>query len=226
MFTREQVAQAIDHSVLKPNATDADVIAGARLCARLGVGCFCVRPADVALAARELAGSGVTVATVIGFPQGANRPEVKALEARLALEGGAAELDMVMNVGRFLSGDFGYVQRDIEAVAAETRPAGALLKVILETCWLTPEQIARACRIAQAAGADFVKTSTGFGEGGATPEAVAVMVATVGGALGVKASGGIRTWAQAVAYLEQGCRRLGTASSAAILEGAPPANAY
>jgi deoxyribose-phosphate aldolase len=219
MATREQVARAIDHAVLKPFATDEDIRAGCRLCARHGIGCFCVRPTDVALAAAELAGSPTAVAAVVGFPHGSNRPEVKALEARLAIADGARELDMVMNIGRFLAGDREAVQRDIEAVVAEAKPHGVVVKVILETCYLAPEQIDEACHLAAAAGADFAKTSTGFGESGATPEAVARMIAAVGGTLQVKASGGIKTWEQAVAYLEQGCTRLGVGASEAVLAG-------
>jgi deoxyribose-phosphate aldolase len=127
-----------------------------------------------------------------------------------------------MNIGKFQSGDYAWVQRDIEAVVAEARRRpGVLVKVILETCWLKPEQIAKACQLAQAAGADFVKTSTGFGDGPATPEAIAVMLQTVGDALGVKASGGVRTWETACKYLDQGCRRLGVAATKEVLEGAP-----
>jgi len=221
MFTREQVAKAIDHAVLKPFANTQDVIDGARMCKARGVGNFCVRPTDVALAAAELKGCETTVACVIGFPHGSNRPETKALEARLAIEDGADELDMVMNIGQFLSGNHEAVQKDIEAVVAEAGKAGALVKVILEICWLSPEQIARACKLAEAAGADFVKTSTGFGDGPATPEAIDIMVRTVGATMGVKASGGVRTWETAVAYLEQGCKRLGVASTEAVLDGAP-----
>ncbi|MFW6163051.1 MAG: deoxyribose-phosphate aldolase [Planctomycetota bacterium] len=212
MFTREQVLKAIDHAVLKPFATDDDVLDNARLCAEHGVGNLCVRPTDVKAAAEALADSETTVACVVGFPHGASRPEVKALEARLAIEDGADELDMVMNIGKFHSGDYDHVQRDIEAVVAQARPQGVPVKVIFETCWLTAEQIAQACRIAQAAGADFVKTSTGFGDGGATPEAIEVMVETVGETMGVKAAGGVRSWETAVAFLDQGCTRLGAAS--------------
>jgi len=221
MVTREQVAKAIDHAVLKPFATSQDVIDGARMCKARGVGNFCVRPTDVALAAAELRGCETTVACVIGFPHGSNRPEVKALEAKLAIEDGATELDMVMNIGQFLSGNHEAVQKDIEAVVAEAKKAGALVKVILEICWLSPEQLAQACKLAEAAGADFVKTSTGFGDGPATPEAISIMVKTVGGTMGVKASGGVRSWETAVAYLEQGCKRLGVASTEAVLDGAP-----
>jgi deoxyribose-phosphate aldolase len=221
MFTREQVARTIDHAVLKPFATDRDIVAGARMCAERHVASYCVRPTDVALAARELEGSGVPVAVVVGFPHGSNRPEVKALEAEKAIEDGAAEIDMVMNVGKFLSGDREFVRSDIEAVVAVARPRSVVVKVILETCYLTVEQVEEACRIAAAAGADFVKTSTGFGDGPATPEVIDIMVRTVGDSMGVKASGGIRDWETAVGYLKQGCKRLGVASTEKVLDGVP-----
>jgi deoxyribose-phosphate aldolase len=226
MYTREQVAARIDHAVLKPQQTDDDVRAAARMCRERGVGCLCVRPCDVRLAAAELAGSRCVVASVIGFPQGVQRPEVKALEARLALDAGARELDMVMNLGRFLSGDHAHVRHDIEGVVGEAHPRRALVKVILETCWLQPGQIAEACRIAQSAGADYVKTSTGFADGGATPEAVDIMLRTVGTAMKVKASGGIRTWEQAVGYLRQGCDRLGIGATEAVLDGGTGQGTY
>jgi len=221
MFTRDQVAKAIDHAVLKPFATDEDVVAGARMCRERGVGNYCVRPTDVALAAEELEGCETTVAAVIGFPHGSNKPEVKALEAGLAIEDGATELDMVMNIGKFLGGDYDFVQKDIEAVVAVAKERGALVKVILEVCYLTPAQVAKACEIAEAAGADFVKTSTGFGEGGATPEVIDIMMTTVGKTMGVKAACGVRSWETAVGYLEQGCTRLGVGSTEKVLDGAP-----
>jgi deoxyribose-phosphate aldolase len=222
MWTRKQVAQTIDHAALKPFMTDEDISAACEVGKKYGVASVCIRPSDVALAAEKLAGSSVAPSTVIGFPHGANRPETKALEARLAIEDGARELDMVMNVGKFLSGDFDWVQRDIEAVVAEARKhPGVLVKVILETCYLSPPRIARACEIAMAAGADFVKTSTGFGDGPATPEAVQVMLDTVGGAMGVKPSGGIRDYATACRYLDMGVQRLGIASTEAVLNEAP-----
>lgn len=222
MWTRRQVAETIDHAALKPFMTDDDIRVACRLGREYGVASVCVRPSDVALAARELAGSGVVPSVVIGFPHGSNRPETKALEARLAIEDGAGELDMVMNVGKFLSGDAAWVERDIRAVVAEARKhAGVMVKVILETCYLKPEQIAAACRIAEKAGADYVKTSTGFGDGPATPEAVQVMLDTVGQTMGVKPSGGIRDYATACRYLEMGAKRLGIASTQAVLEGAP-----
>lgn len=218
-YTQAQVARVIDHAVLKPEMTAADVRRHAAICKARGIGALCVRPGDVSLAATELAGSDCRVCAVIGFPHGASRSEVKALEAKLAIADGASELDMVMNIGRFRSGDHAAVRRDIEAVVAVTRPAGVLLKVILEICLLTTDEIATACRIARDGGADYVKTSTGFAGGGATPEAVAIMLATVGKDLKVKASGGIRDWKTAVDYLKQGCSRLGIGDSETVLDG-------
>lgn len=226
MYTPAQVARMIDHAVLKPELTDADICRNAAMCRARGIGALCVRPSDAALAARELAGSGCTVCVVIGFPHGAARPEVKALEAKLAIEEGAGELDMVMNIGRMKSGDGKAVQRDIEAVVSIAHPAGVIVKVILETCLLTPIEIAAACRLAQAAGADFVKTSTGFSGDGATPEAVAIMLKTIGDRMKVKASGGIRNWETAVAYLEQGCSRLGIGATEAVLDGGQAEGSY
>jgi deoxyribose-phosphate aldolase len=219
MYTRAQVAKVIDHAVLKPVATEQDVIKAAKMCRARSVGNLCVRPCDAALATRELAGSDTTLAVVVGFPHGANRPEVKALETRLAIDDGATEIDMVMNIGQFLAGRYDAVQKDIGAVVKEAKPRGAIVKVILETCWLKPEQIAQACKLAEAAGADFVKTSTCFGDGPATPEAIDIMVKTVGKTMGVKASGGVRTWDVAVGFLRQGATRLGVGSTEAVLDG-------
>ena len=227
MWTKKQVAKTIDHAALKPQMTDADIIEACELGRKYGVATVCVRPSDVALAAKELAGSGVPPSVVIGFPHGANRPETKALEAKLAIEDGAKELDMVMNVGKFLTGDLDWVQRDIAGVVAEAKAAGGILvKVILETCYLSPQQISKACEIARDAGADFVKTSTGFGDGPATPEAIDVMMKTVGDCMGVKASGGVRSYETAVGYLEQGCKRLGAAGGTKVIcEQAPAGEA-
>lgn len=219
-FTVAEVAAAIDHAVLKPNFTDADVRKHAAMCIARGVKSMCVRPCDVALAADCLAGSNVLVSVVIGFPHGHHRPEVKAREAELAVRDGARELDMVMNVGRFLAGDCDAVRRDIQAVVNVAHAQGALVKVIQESGYLNLEQVALACRISEEAGADFVKTSTGFGPGSATPEIIDVMIRTVGGRLGVKPSGGIRDWNTAVGYLQQGATRLGVGSTEAVLDGA------
>ena len=226
MYTQAEVAGTIDHAVLKPELTAEDVKKAAQMCRERGVCALCVRPSDVALARDALAGSTTKVCAVIGFPHGANRKETKALEARLALEDGATELDMVMNIGRFLSGEHLAVQEDIAAVVEEAHAKGSIVKVILETCLLQKDEIAEACRIAQLAGADFVKTSTGFSSGGATPEAIAVMLDTVGDSMQVKASGGIRDWAGAVAYLEQGCARLGIGSTETVLDGGNASAGY
>ena len=220
------VAKTLDHAVLKPEFSRDDLAKHAAMCVARGVGCLCVRSVDVAAAATLMAGSPVVVASVIGFPHGAQRPEVKALESRLAIADGARELDMVMNVAALKSGDEAAVRDDIAAVVAAAKPQGVVVKVILETCYLTRAEIATACRLAESAGADFVKTSTGFGVKasgltGATPEAVQVMVDTVGGRLQVKASGGIRTWDDAVRYLDMGCTRIGVGDAAAILDGGP-----
>lgn len=224
--TVRDVAASLDHAVLRPSFTAADLAAQAAMCVVRGVGCLCVRPADVAAAVRHVAGSPVAVASVVGFPHGGHRPETKAFEARLAVADGARELDMVLNIGALLSGDMRFVRDDIAAVVAEARPHDVLVKVIVETCFLTPERIVAACGLAEEAGADFVKTSTGFGTGGATPEAVRIMLDAVGGRLGVKASGGIRTWDDAVMYLDMGCRRLGVGDAAAILDGGASRDAY
>ncbi len=225
------VARLLDHAVLKPEYAAADLAAHARMCVARGVGCLCVRSADVAEAVRLVAGSPVVVAAVIGFPHGAVRPEVKALEARLAIADGARELDMVINIGALKSGREDFVRGDIEAVVAEAKAAGVIVKVILETCYLSADEIKAACRLAEEAGADFVKTSTGFGlkasgPTGATPEAVRIMLDAVGGRLEVKASGGIRTWADALAYLELGCTRLGVGDAAALLDGQTSSGTY
>jgi deoxyribose-phosphate aldolase len=220
MYTKEQIAATIDHAVLKPNLTTEDIIAGCKLGKEYSVASVCVRPTDVAVANKELAGSDVKVSVVVGFPHGSNRPEVKALESKLAIEDGAVEIDMVMNVGQFLSGNYEFVQQDIEAVVAEARKHNVLVKVIMETCYLSPEQVEKACKLSEAAGADYVKTSTGFGDGPATPAVIDIMMKVVGGTMGVKASGGVRTYETAVAYLDQGCKRLGVGSTKAVLDGA------
>ena len=231
MRSTADVARVLDHAVLKPEFTGADLARHAAMCVERGVGCLCVRSVDVAAAVRLVAGSPVVIAAVIAFPHGAVPAAVKAHEARLAIAAGARELDMVVNIGALKSGDEAAVRDDIAAVVAEARPHGVLVKVILEICYLGPAEIVAGCRLAEEAGADFVKTSTGFGvqvsgPTGATPEAVRIMVDTVGGRLQVKASGGIRTWEDALAYLDMGCTRLGVGDAAAILDGRPAAGAY
>ena len=218
-WTKQQIAATIDHAALKPTMTDQDIIENCELGRRHQVASVCVRPSDVALTTSQLEGSGVVPSMVVGFPHGAHRPEVKALEAKLGIEDGAKELDMVMNIGKFLSGDYDWVQRDIEAVVAEAKKAGdVLVKMILETCYLEDEHKRLACQLALKAGWDFVKTSTGFGNGGATLVDVALMKEVVGDQMGIKASGGIRDLPTARAFLQAGATRLGTSSGIALVE--------
>jgi deoxyribose-phosphate aldolase len=213
------LAAMIDHTLLAPEATSIDIT---KLCAEaveLGVGTVCVSPSHVALAYGLLPAT-IQVASVVGFPSGAHRSEVKALEAGLALDGGAIEIDMVINLAHVLSGNWRGVEDDVAAVRATT-PRPAVLKVIIESGALTDEQIVETCKSAVVAGADFVKTSTGFHKaGGASPHAVALMRSTVGPSIGVKASGGIRTLADALLMIEAGANRIGASASRAILDAA------
>jgi deoxyribose-phosphate aldolase len=216
-MTLDELAALIDHSMLRPDATGDDI---ARTCAEArlhGFGAVCVAPRWVETAAKALAGTRTRVASVIGFPHGDTLPEVKAHEAQLAIERGARELDMVMAIGALKSGDTEAVLRDIAAVVGVAGTESALVKVILETALLTEKEKVLACRLAEEAGADYVKTSTGCGPDGATVEDVALLRRTVGNRLGVKASGGIRTLKDALALLRAGASRLGTSASVAIL---------
>ncbi len=225
-FTVSEVAAAIDHAVLKPNQTENDVRANAAMCIKYRVASMCVRPCDVPLAAALLEGSGVMVSTVLSFPHGADCTAVKEAQARQALHDGAQEIDMVMNIGQFLSGNRTAVLNDIKAVASICHDRSAAVKVIQESCFLSLGEVAEACRIALEAGADFVKTSTGFGPSSATPEIIDAMVKTVGGKMGIKASGGIRSWEQAVGYLKQGATRLGIGATETVLSGGQSSEAY
>lgn len=224
--TIKQVAATIDHAVLKPNQTEADVTSNAHMCIEYGVASMCVRPCDVPLAVQLLHGSNVKVSCVLSFPHGDDTTETKVFQAMQAIRGGVHEIDMVMNIGQFLSGNETFVLNDIKAVVETAHQHGVLVKVIQESCYLTRDGVARACELTLAAGADFVKTSTGFGPSAATPEIVATMVDTVGGNIGIKASGGIRTWEQAVGYLEQGATRLGIGATAAVLGGGVSNSSY
>lgn len=217
MRTPRRFARYIDHTALKPETTRADV---ERLCLETvehGFAAACVAPAWAAAAAGVLRGSASRVCAVIGFPHGNSLSESKAHEARRAVEAGARELDMVIAVGFLKGGERDAVRADIEAVVAEARRAGALVKVILETSLLTDEEKALGCRLAEEAGADFVKTSTGFGPGGATVEDTRLLAGAVGGRLGVKAAGGIRTLDFALALIEAGATRLGCSRSVELL---------
>jgi deoxyribose-phosphate aldolase len=226
MFTKGQVAKTIDHAVLKPDSTDADLVANAKMCVENGVFSMCVKPCDIKAAKELLKNSDVKVSCVLSFPHGADATPVKAFQAKQAIEDGADEIDMVMNIGKFLSGDFEYVVNDIKAVVEVAHSHGVLVKVIQESGYLTLEQVAKACELSDEAGADFVKTSTGFGPGKATSEIVEVMVKTVGDRMMVKPSGGIRDWETAVAFLEQGADRLGIGSTEAVLKGAKAEGNY
>ena len=216
---RTAVARMIDHTLLAPEATVERVEA---LCAEardLGVGTVCVSPNQVATAAAALRGSTVGLASVIGFPSGAHRAEIKAAEAAAAVADGASELDMVVPLGAVVAGDWDEVEAHVRAVR-EAAPSPVVLKVIVESAALDDAQLDRVCAVAVGAGADYVKTSTGFHPtGGATVDAVRRMRAAVGWDIGVKASGGIRDAATALAMIEAGATRIGASSSAAILDG-------
>ena len=213
------LAAMIDHTLLAPEATSNDITNLCVEAVELGVGTVCVSPSHVALA-HGLLPTTIHVASVVGFPSGAHRSEVKALEAGLAVDSGAIEIDMVINLAHVLSGDWRGVEDDVAEVrAAAHQPV--LLKVIIESGALTDEQIVETCKAAVAAGADFVKTSTGFHKtGGATTHAVALMRSTVGSSIGVKASGGIRTLVDALQMIEAGANRIGASASRAILDAA------
>lgn len=226
MYTKEQVAKTIDHAVLKPDQTVADLEKNAKMCIEYGVFSMCVKPCDIKKAVELLKGSGVKVSCVLSFPHGADATPAKAFQAKQAIEDGTDEIDMVMNIGKFLSGDYSYVLNDIKAVVEVAHAKGVLVKVIQESGFLTPEQIAKACELSYEAGADFVKTSTGFGPGGAKPEYIDVMLKTVGGKMQIKPSGGIRDWETAVAFLDQGADRLGIGSTEAVLNGAKADSNY
>lgn len=214
MTTRNDVAQMIDHTLLKPEATTDDFKALIADAARLGTYSVCVSPSALPVEVPE----NLHVATVVGFPSGAVKPEIKAAEAARTVANGAEEVDMVINIALAKEGKFDELEAEIKAVR-DAVPAPGILKVILETAALTDDEIVAACKASENAGADFVKTSTGFHPaGGASVHAVEIMHATVGGRLGIKASGGIRTAKDALAMIEAGATRLGLSASAAILE--------
>lgn len=209
------IAKTIDHTILKPNVTDADVI---KICAEAkeyGFFSVCVNPYFVPLVSSQLKGSDVKVTSVIGFPLGASTTFIKAAEAKKAVEDGANEIDMVINVSALKDGKFDFVKSDIAAVVDAIK-GKAILKVILETCLLTKDEIVKACELSKEAGAQFVKTSTGFSTGGATAEDVALMKKTVGDALEVKASGGVRDYETAMAMINAGATRIGASASIEI----------
>ncbi|MGD8818188.1 MAG: deoxyribose-phosphate aldolase [Acidobacteriota bacterium] len=212
----DAIARLIDHTVLKPQATEADIVRICREAIDYGFASVCVNPYYVMLVADMLRGSGVLTCTVVGFPLGANMPETKAAEATRAVRDGAQEIDMVINVGALKSARYDWVRHDIEQVVAAAHAGGATVKVILETALLTDEEKIIACEIARDAGGEFVKTSTGFGPGGATTDDVALMRRVVGPAMGVKASGGIGTRQDAAAMIAAGATRIGASAGVRI----------
>ncbi|HKV38856.1 MAG TPA: deoxyribose-phosphate aldolase [Blastocatellia bacterium] len=215
-----QVARYIDHTLLKPEATRDDIL---KLCeegAEYGFASVCLNPVWVREAACALRGSGVKVCTVVGFPLGANNADTKAYEVRRAIFDGARELDMVINIGALKSGDDDLVLKDIGGVVQACHEAGCLTKVILENALLTDEEKVRACLLAKVAGADFVKTSTGFSKGGATAADISLMRSVVGPAIGVKAAGGVRDYEQAQEMIRAGATRIGASVGVKIVQEA------
>jgi deoxyribose-phosphate aldolase len=214
------VASMIDHTLLKPDATRANIGELCREAAQFKFATVCVNPTWVAAASRLLAGSGVGVCSVVGFPLGATTPDVKGYETQRAIFDGAREIDMVINIGALKSGELRVVERDIEAVTTPCRSCGALSKVIIEAALLTDDEKITACTIAKAAGADYVKTSTGFASGGATPADVALMRRVVGADMGVKAAGGVRDLEGMKAMIAAGASRVGASAGVKIVQQA------
>lgn len=212
----KNLSRYIDHTLLKADATKNEVIKLCNEAKEYDFFSVCINPGFVELAAKELSESNVAVCTVIGFPLGASTPETKAFETRDAIQKGAAEVDMVINISKLKDKKDEEVLKDIKAVV-DAADKKALVKVIIETCLLTDEEKERACKLAKDAGADFVKTSTGFSTGGATKEDIALMRKTVGTEMGVKASGGVRTYEDAVTMIESGATRIGASASIAIV---------
>ncbi len=218
--TAKDIAKMLDHSTLQPFLTEEDIIKGCKTALKYGTASVCARPADMPLVAKLLKGSDVKVCTVIGFPHGAHKTETKVFEARQALADGCTELDMVIHIGKLLSGDDDYVLNDIAQVVKEAHAAGAIVKVILETCYLNEEQKIRACRLSKEAGADFVKTSTGYGTKGCTIEDLKLMRKSVPDTMRVKGSGGIRDLDTVLAARAVGASRCGVSATEAIMEEA------
>lgn len=224
-MNKKDLARMIDHTILKADATEMEV---EKLCTEAleyNFASVCINPSMVEKAANMLKGSDVKVCTVIGFPLGATTTEVKAFETEDVIKKGATEVDMVINIGKLKEGNIEYVKKDIEAVVNAAK-GKALTKVIIETCLLTDEEKVTACKLSKEAGADFVKTSTGFSTGGATASDIKIMRETVGPNLGVKASGGVRSLEDAMAMIENGATRIGASASIAICEGTKSNSTY
>jgi deoxyribose-phosphate aldolase len=221
VLTVKDVAAMIDHSLLRPDMTLDELMDGFQMARQYQAATCCARPYDMELAKRELAGSGVRVSTVVGFPHGSSTTEVKVFEAEKAMDTGVFDLDMVLAIGRLKSGDYGYVEQDIEAVVDAAHARGAIVKVIFECCYLTAEEIVKTCQMCEKVGADYVKTSTGYAAGGgATLEDVILMRKSCSPKVAVKAAGGIRTLDQTLQYRAAGAKMIGTRSTREIMEEA------
>jgi deoxyribose-phosphate aldolase len=214
----EAVARRIDHALLGPSMTEEELREGCRLAAEHGVASVCIKPFAVGMAAEILRGTSVAVGTTVGFPHGGHHLAVKVFEAGRALDDGATELDMVINSGHALGGEWAAVRSEIAAVTEVAHRRGAVVKVILETCYLDADQKARLCTLCGEVGADYVKTSTGFGPGGAVAEDLILMRRAAPPQVKLKASGGIRTLDAAIAFIDLGCDRIGTSKTAEILD--------
>ena len=219
-MNRNEIAKLLDHSVLQPYLTDDDIRRGCDIALKYNTATVCARPSDIPLVSARLAGSSVLPCTVIGFPHGAHLTDVKVYESKKALDDGCRELDMVIAIGKLKSGETDYVRDEIRKIAETAHQGGALLKVILETCYLDREGIRLACRLSEEGGADFVKTSTGYGSAGAKAEDIALMRASVSAAVRVKASGGVRDLDTVLLMHENGADRCGVSATEAIMQEA------
>ena len=217
-LTYEAIAQRIDHSLLAPTLTDAELEAGCRIAAAYRVASVCIKPYAVPMAAAVLRGTGVAVGTTVGFPHGGHAPAVKVFEAQRALDDGATELDMVINIGQALGEDWDAVRAEVAAVTDVAHRGGGLIKVIFENCYLSPAQIVQLCRVCGEVGADFVKTSTGYGTGGATHDDLRLMREASPPQVKLKAAGGIRDLDAAIAVADLGCARIGASRTVEILD--------
>ena len=217
-LTYDLIAKRIDHSLLQPTLTEEELEAGCRTAAEYGVASVCIKPFAVALASRLLRGTGVEVGTTIGFPHGGHATSVKVFESKQAILDGATELDMVVNIGQVLGGHWAAVAADVEAVVETAHERDAIVKVIFENCFLNDEQKVRLCRICGEIGADYVKTSTGYGSSGATREDLILMRKASPQRVKLKAAGGVRTLDQAIEVVELGCDRFGASKTAEILD--------
>jgi deoxyribose-phosphate aldolase len=217
-LTYDRIAKRIDHSLLGPILTEQELEEGCRLAAEYGVASVCIKPFAVYLAFRLLRGTGVEVGTTVGFPHGGHATAVKVFEARQAMDDGATELDMVVNIGQVVGGQWSAVAADVGAVVKAAHERGAIVKVIFENCYLNDEQKVQLCRICGEVGADYVKTSTGYGTGGATHDDLILMRKSSPPQVKLKAAGGVRTLDQAIAVVDLGCDRFGASKTAEILD--------